>query len=66
MRGTTSRAYDEGGGQERNLAATYRTYAKALQNSHPNLAATLEDLARSYESEGLSYDVEAQLRREGV
>jgi hypothetical protein len=66
MRGTTSRAHDEGGGQERNLAATYRTYAKALQNSHPNLAATLEDLARSYQSEGLSHDVEAQLRREGV
>jgi hypothetical protein len=66
MRGTTSRAYDEGGGQERSLAAKYRTHAKAVQNSHPNLAATLEDLARSYESEGLSYDVEAQLRREGV
>ena len=65
-RGTTSRAYDEGGVQERSLAETYRQYAKALQNSHPNLAAVLEDIAGSYESEGLSHDVEAQLRREGV
>lgn len=65
-RGTTSRAYDEGGLQERSLADTYRSHAKAVQNSHPNLAATLEQLARSYDTEGLRYDVEAQLRREGV
>jgi len=65
-RGTTSRAYDEGGGQERELADTYRGHARALQNSHPNLAAVLEDIARSYESDGSRYDVEAKLRREGA
>ena len=65
-RGVTSRAYDEGGGQERSLADRYRSHARALQNSHANLAAVLEDIARSYESEGLSHDVEAKLRREGI
>jgi hypothetical protein len=65
-RGTTSRAYDEGGLQERSLADTYRSHAKAMQNSHPNLAVILEQLARSYDSEGSRYDVDAQLRREGV
>lgn len=64
-RGTTSRAYDEGGGQERTLADTYRSYARALQSSHAYVAAALEGIARSYENDGMREDIEAELRREG-
>jgi hypothetical protein len=64
-RGVTSRAYDEGGGQERHLATTYRAYARALQNSHVNVAAVLEQLASWYENDGLQEDLQAKLRREG-
>jgi hypothetical protein len=64
-RGVTSRAYDEGGGQERNLAATYRAHAHALQDSHVNVAAVFEQLASWYENDGLREDLQAKLRREG-
>ena len=64
-RGVTSRAYDEGGRQERELAATYRTHARALHNSHVHVAAALEQLASWYESDGLREDLQARLRREG-
>lgn len=63
-RGVTSRAPDEGGSQERSLAANYRHYANALRTSHPNLAAALDELADSYEHEGTHEDLEARLRRE--
>jgi hypothetical protein len=63
-RGVTSRAPDEGGGQERTLADSYRAHARAVQNSQPNLAAALEDLARTYERQGVREDVEAMLSRE--
>ncbi len=64
-RGVTTRLPDEGGGQERSLATTYRKYAHALQHSHVHLAATLEEIARSYESDGLREDLRAKLRHEG-
>ena len=64
-RGVTTRSPDEGGNQERSLATTYRKYARALQHSHVHLAATLEELARSYESGGVREDLRAKLRQEG-
>lgn len=64
-RGVTVRAPDEGGKQERKLAGTYRMSAKALRVSHPNLAATLDAIARSYDQQGLAEDTEARLHREG-
>jgi hypothetical protein len=64
-RGMTSRAYDQGGDQERALAREYRTHARALQNSHVNVAAILQELARSYENHGVREDVSAKLRIEG-
>lgn len=63
-RGVTSRSPDEGGGQERGLAEEYRKHARALQHSHVNLAAALEEIACSYERFGRREDLEAQLRRE--
>jgi len=64
-RGVTSRAYDEGGAQERKLAAMYRGHARALHNSHVNVAAALEQLAGWYENDALREDISARLRQEG-
>jgi len=64
-RGMTSRAYDQGGDQERGLASEYRGYARTLSRSHVNVAATLEKLARNYERDGFREDVHAKLRIEG-
>jgi hypothetical protein len=63
-RGMTSRGPDEGGDQERDLASTYHNYARAVRNFHPNVAATLDELARFYELEGRREDLDAQLERE--
>ena len=64
-RGMTSRAYDEGGTQERKLAAMYRSHARALHNSHVNVAAALEQLASWYENDALREDISARLCQEG-
>jgi hypothetical protein len=63
-RGFTQRAIDEGGDQERELAETYRQYARAVCHSHPRLAAAMDQIASWYEQDGLREDREADLRRE--
>lgn len=64
-RGASSRAYYEGGNQERGLALQYRAHAEALEASHPRLAAAVLNIARSYDRDGLFEDLEAKLRIEG-
>jgi hypothetical protein len=64
-RGMTTRTLDEGGRQERHLAATYRSHALALHNSHLNVAAILDELASGYEGDGFREDIRAKLGREG-
>jgi hypothetical protein len=64
-RGVTSRACDEGGDQERKLADIYRNHARAMHNSHPNLAAALEEVARWYEHDALREELRDRVRREG-
>jgi hypothetical protein len=64
-RGVTSRSPCDGGGQERDLSAHYRSQAERIQYTHPNLAATLEKIAKSYEHEGRREDLDASLRKEG-
>lgn len=63
-RGATSRAPDEGGRQERNLAEKYRGHAALLSSSHPRLAAALERLARWYDGDATREDIDAALSRE--
>jgi len=46
------------------LAVHYRINAQELQFTHPKLAATLEQLAKSYDRHGAMEDSEARLRRE--
>ena len=54
----------EGGDQERELAAKYRAWAKALQSSHPYVASVLlTGLVRTYEAEANREDIEAGIRR---
>ncbi len=63
-RGAHWRSLDEGGKQERDLAAQYEKYAQALYNSHPALATTLADIADSYQRDARREDLDARLRQE--
>jgi hypothetical protein len=64
-RGMVTKGYVEGGTQERQLATSYRKQAAALHQSHPLLAAVLDQLADHYDRYGRHEDVEARLRNEG-
>lgn len=64
-RGVTTRALDEGGAQERGLADKHKAWAGELRSDYPLLASALDAVAQSYEREGLSEDLEADLRLEG-
>lgn len=65
-RGTHSRAVDAGGGQERDLAAQYRMFAAPLLGSHPQTAAVLESIAKSYDSDARRHDLDSALWKEGA
>jgi hypothetical protein len=47
-RGTTVRAYDEGGDKERKLVDQYKEIANQLYFTHPKLASVFDDLASHY------------------
>jgi hypothetical protein len=63
-RGVTSRAMDEGGIQERDLAGQCRRNATGLAASHPHLAESLERIARGYECDAKRHDDDAALNQE--
>lgn len=63
-RGVTTRAMDEGGRQERELAARLRRHAEALAATHPLLAASIEAIARGYDADARRKDDRAALNRE--
>jgi hypothetical protein len=65
-RGVHWRAMGAGGGQERDLASRYRTYASPLVATHPQTAALLEGIAKDYEVHGRWHDVDSALIREGA
>lgn len=62
LRGMTSRAPGDGGAQERQLAAEYEGYQRALAVTHPRTSALLGRLAEQYRSEANREDVEAGKR----
>jgi transcriptional regulator with XRE-family HTH domain len=62
-RGVTVRMPDDGGGQERALAARYRKDAKATALDWPRTAALLERIARSYEEDARREDEAAERRQ---
>ena len=62
LRGVTSRSPGDGGEQERQLAAQYETWQRALAVSHPRTSALLGRLAEGYRSEATLEDVEVLKR----
>ena len=53
----------EGGGQERDLAAKYRTWAQRAAFEYPFVGRVLEDIAASYDREAEWHDSEANVRK---
>lgn len=62
-RGVFSRAMDEGGRQERDLAARYADWARALDFTHPRVAKILNTLADTYECDAQWQDAEDEVDR---
>jgi hypothetical protein len=61
-RGATSRAMNDGGAQERDLARYYRRCSDETALEWPRTSAVLEKIAKSYEEEGIRHDEDAERR----
>jgi hypothetical protein len=61
-RGVTTRAPNDGGTLERDLAQYYRRCAEETALEWPRTSALLERLAKSYEQEGARHDEDAERR----
>ena len=59
-RGVHCRGVEEGGDQERDLAASWRSRAQRLAFDYPFVSTTLDEIATQYEREGASIDIEVQ------
>ncbi len=59
-RGVHTRSPGDGGEQERDLSAQYRTWAKAISFEHPHTAKTLDGLADRYDWEARHFDEDAE------
>ena len=53
----------DGGDDERAIAAQYRAWSNAVRFQYPFTARCLEDLARTYDREGVWHDTEANVRK---
>jgi hypothetical protein len=53
----------EGGAQERAIAAKYEAWAKAMEYTHPRVAAILHELEKSYLHDAEWEDNEAKIMR---
>ena len=65
-RGVTSRGLEDGGDQERTLAATYRANAEALADEAPRVAGLFRRIAASYEGDARSNEGNAERFRRGL
>jgi hypothetical protein len=65
-RGVTTRSLHDGGKQEWDLAADYRSRAQRFGARWPRTANILRSLAEGYESEARREDSQAELRRRGL
>lgn len=59
-RGVTTRLPRDGGNLERQEAAKYRDWAKAIAYEHPHTAKALDTLADSYEDQARRHDEDAE------
>lgn len=64
LRGVTSRALDDGGGQERDLAQRYETRATELEGRWPRTAAIMRRLAQGYLADATRHDEQADLTQD--
>ena len=62
-RGMTSRAIDEGGAQERELAAKYRGLAKQYAFDYPYVSSVLESVAADYDWHAKREDTEVKIEK---
>ena len=62
-RGVYSKALDEGGSQERDLAARYRGWAKKLAYEYPYVGGLLERIAASYDTQAGQEDTKSDIRQ---
>ena len=62
-RGVVSRGLDEGGAQERELAARYRAWAGRLAFEYPYVANVLERIAKGYDREAEREDSDVLARQ---
>ncbi len=65
-RGATSRGPEDGGHQERELAAKYQAAAERFADEWPRTAAVLRAIAQGYEHDARRNDAEAERRRQGL
>lgn len=65
-RGVTSRGLEDGGEQERKLAADYRAKAEALADTAPRMAALFRRVAVSYEGDARRNEDDAERFRRGL
>ena len=59
-RGVTTRMPTDGGAQERDLAANYRAWSKAVRLDAPRTSALLEKIAQSFEHDAARHDEDAE------
>ena len=62
-RGVHSRGIDEGGEQERKLAAKYRNWAKQRAFDYPYVSSVLERIATNYDREAQREDTEVKISK---
>ena len=62
-RGVTRRGLYDGGGQERDLAARYRTWAQARRFEYPFVGRILDAIAEGYERDAAWEDTEVRVRQ---
>ncbi len=62
-RGGSSHGINEGGGQERELAAKYRSWAKQRAFDYPYVSSVLESIAAGYDRDAKREDTEVEIRK---
>lgn len=59
-RGVVTKSPGEGGGQERELSATYRTFSEATATQWPRTSALLRQIAEQYDREARAEDIRSE------
>ena len=62
-RGMTSRAIGEGGAQERELAARYRSWAKQYAFDYPYVSSVLQSVAAEYDWHAKRHDTKVEIEK---